>query len=155
MLNSKIIRSLFVVLAGVLPLFAAPVAAQYEQVNLVSDIPGRAANTDPQLLNPWGVVNPPGGPLWVSDNNAGVSTLYQGNGTKQSLVVIIPTALTSASKHQQLGNIDWRMAASLIPLAVVGGFVGAALTRPLPAETLKKLFGGFMVLAGLRVMLFK
>ena len=105
MLNSKIIRSLFVVLAGVLPLFAAPVAAQYEQVNLVSDIPGRAANTDPQLLNPWGVVNPPGGPLWVSDNNAGVSTLYQGNGTKQSLVVIIPPPAGSTGSATPTGVV--------------------------------------------------
>ncbi|HYV31200.1 MAG TPA: sulfite exporter TauE/SafE family protein [Candidatus Binatia bacterium] len=72
-----------------------------------------------------------------------------------SLVVIIPTALTSAGKHHQLGNIDWRMAASLIPLAVLGGFLGAALTKPLPAEALKKLFGGFMILAGLRVLFFK
>src|SRR5260370_21170891 len=91
MLGSPIIRSLFgVVLTALLPLLATPAAGQYSQVNLVSDLPGRAANTDLQLLNPWGVVNPPGGPLWVSDNGAGVSTLYQGNGTKQSLVVTIP-----------------------------------------------------------------
>lgn len=72
-----------------------------------------------------------------------------------SLVVIIPTALTGALKHHQLGNIDWRMAASLVPLAIVGGFVGAALTKPLPAETLKRLFGGFMILAGCRLLFFK
>ncbi len=72
-----------------------------------------------------------------------------------SLIVIIPTALTGAIKHQQLGNIDWKMAASLVPLAIVGGFIGAALTRPLPADTLKKLFGGFMILAGCRLLLFK
>jgi len=72
-----------------------------------------------------------------------------------SLVVIIPTALAGVLKHQQLGNIDWRMAASLIPLAIVGGFFGAALTKQLPADTLKKLFGGFMILAGCRLLLFK
>ncbi len=72
-----------------------------------------------------------------------------------SLVVIIPTAFTGALKHQQLGNVDWRVAGWLIPLAVVGGFGGAALTKSLPAETLKRLFGGFMILAGFRVMLFK
>jgi uncharacterized protein (TIGR03118 family) len=99
MRTSRVIRSLFGVgLAALLPWLASPAAAQYEQVNLVSDIPGRAANTDapcpgssaPCLLNPWGVVNPPGGPLWVSDNNAGVSTLYQGNGARVPLVVTIP-----------------------------------------------------------------
>jgi hypothetical protein len=72
-----------------------------------------------------------------------------------SLVVIIPTALTGAFKHHQLGNIDWRIVASLIPLAIVGGFLGAALTKSLPAETLKKLFGGFIILAGCRLLFFK
>ena len=72
-----------------------------------------------------------------------------------SLVVIIPTALTGAFKHHQLGNIDWRMAVSLVPLAIVGGFLGAALTKSVPAETLKKLFGGFIILAGCRLLFFK
>lgn len=30
-------------------------AAAYTQTNLVSDIPGLAANTDPNLVNPWGM----------------------------------------------------------------------------------------------------
>ena len=72
-----------------------------------------------------------------------------------SLVVIIPTALTGAFKHQQLGNIDWKVAASLIPMAIIGGFIGAALTKHVPAEMLKKLFGGFIILAGCRLLLFK
>ena len=72
-----------------------------------------------------------------------------------SLAVIIPTAVTGVIKHQQLGNIDWRLAASLVPLAIVGGFLGAALTKHLPAEVLKRCFGGFMILAGLRLLLFR
>lgn len=72
-----------------------------------------------------------------------------------SLIVIIPTALTGAIKHHQLGNIDWKIAALLVPLAIVGGFIGAALTKPLPADTLKKLFGGFIILAGCRMLFFK
>jgi hypothetical protein len=72
-----------------------------------------------------------------------------------SLVVILPTALTGGLKHHQLGNIDWKLAASLVPLAIVGGFLGAALTKSLPAETLKKMFGGFIVLAGCRLLFFK
>jgi uncharacterized membrane protein YfcA len=72
-----------------------------------------------------------------------------------SLVVIIPTALTGGLKHYQLGNIDWRIVASLVPLAIVGGFLGAALTKSVPAETLKKCFGGFIILAGCRLLFFK
>src|SRR5215475_9041507 len=66
------------------------------QTNLVSDLPGAAAVTDPNLVNPWGVSASGASPLWISDNNAGVSTLYQVPGasspvTVNPLVVSIPT----------------------------------------------------------------
>jgi uncharacterized protein (TIGR03118 family) len=64
--------------------------AQYVQTNLVSNIPGLAANTDSQLRNPWGISFGPTTPFWISDANAGVSTLYNGLGVKQALVVTIP-----------------------------------------------------------------
>src|SRR5262245_27266067 len=63
------------------------------QTNLVSDLPGVAQNLDPQLVNPWGISESSGSPFWISDNNAGVSTLYNTAGTKQGLVVNIPGPL--------------------------------------------------------------
>ncbi len=72
-----------------------------------------------------------------------------------SLIVIIPTAVTGSFKHQQLGNIDWRLAVTLIPLAMAGGFLGAALTKSLPDVTLKKMFGGLMIVAGIRLLFAK
>lgn len=60
------------------------------QTNLVSDLPGVAQNLDPQLINPWGISESSGSPFWISDNNAGVSTLYNTAGVKQGLVVNIP-----------------------------------------------------------------
>jgi uncharacterized protein (TIGR03118 family) len=70
-------------------------ATPYTQTNLVSDIPGVARITDPNLVNPWGVAEFPGGPLWVADNNANVATLYAGDLggsalTPVSLVVKVP-----------------------------------------------------------------
>jgi hypothetical protein len=62
----------------------------YLQTNLVSDIPGLAAHTDPNLKNPWGTSVGPGSPIWVSDNHAGVTTLYDGAGNPQPLSVAIP-----------------------------------------------------------------
>src|SRR6476661_10764125 len=62
----------------------------YVQTNLVSDIQGLAAHTDPNLKNPWGTSVGPGSPIWVSDNHAGVTTLYDGAGNAQPLVVGIP-----------------------------------------------------------------
>jgi uncharacterized protein (TIGR03118 family) len=62
----------------------------YLQTNLVSDLPGVAINTDANLVNPWGIVASTTSPFWIADNGAGVSTLYNGSGTPQSLVVTIP-----------------------------------------------------------------
>jgi uncharacterized protein (TIGR03118 family) len=63
----------------------------YDQTNLVSDIPGMAANTDPNLKNPWGVSFAATSPFWVSDQVTGVSTLYNGAGNIVSLVVTVPS----------------------------------------------------------------
>jgi uncharacterized protein (TIGR03118 family) len=64
----------------------------YLQTNLVSDLPGLATHTDPNLRNPWGTSVGPGSPIWVSDNAAGVTTLYDGAGNARPLVVTIPAA---------------------------------------------------------------
>ena len=70
----------------------------YQQTNLVSDIPGLALHTDPNLRNSWGTSTGPGLPIWVSDNATGVATLYDGQGNPQpgpgvhQLVVTIPAA---------------------------------------------------------------
>jgi uncharacterized protein (TIGR03118 family) len=69
----------------------------YLQTNLVSDIPGLAAHTDPNLKNPWGTSVGPGSPIWVSDNHAGVATLYDGAGKAQPRVVAIPAPLSAGT----------------------------------------------------------
>jgi hypothetical protein len=68
--------------------FAAPI--DFFQTNLVSDGAVSALTTDPQLVNPWGISFGATSPFWISDNGAGVTTLYNGSGVKQGLVVTIP-----------------------------------------------------------------
>ena len=58
----------------------ARAATLYFQTNLTSDIPGLAANTDPNLKNPWGMSFTAISPFWVSDQVTNVSTLYNGAG---------------------------------------------------------------------------
>jgi uncharacterized protein (TIGR03118 family) len=78
-------------------------AQHYKQTNLVSDTSGVALVTDPQLINPWGLSRSSGSPWWISDNGTGVSTLYNGAGAKQSLVVTIPQADPN-NKNTPLGT---------------------------------------------------
>jgi uncharacterized protein (TIGR03118 family) len=62
----------------------------FTQTNLVSDVPNLAANTDPNLKNPWGVSFSGTSPFWTSDQGTGLSTLYSATGVPQGLVVTIP-----------------------------------------------------------------
>jgi uncharacterized protein (TIGR03118 family) len=83
-------------MATAIALSAAPVAradaGSYLQQNLVSNQAGVAPNLDTKLLNAWGIVFNPTGPVWVSANGSGFSTLYNGAGLPQALVVVIPPA---------------------------------------------------------------
>jgi len=63
----------------------------YFQANLVSDVPGLAAHTDPNLKNSWGVSFSPTSPFWVSNQVSGNATLYDGAGNIVPLVVTIPS----------------------------------------------------------------
>src|SRR6478672_10665379 len=65
-------------------------ANSFTQTNLVSDIPGMAKTTDPNLANPWGVSFSSGSPFWISDNKTGLATLYDGAGDIIPLVVTVP-----------------------------------------------------------------
>jgi uncharacterized protein (TIGR03118 family) len=87
---------MFLCLAGAasLALSAGPLASaqHYTQVNLVANTSGVAPVTDPKLVNPWGLSRTSSSPWWISDNGTGLSTLYNGAGTINPLVVTIPKA---------------------------------------------------------------
>jgi uncharacterized protein (TIGR03118 family) len=79
----------------VLFMLSSPSQAQYRVKNLVSNqIDQQAANTDPLLVNAWGLARGTSAtsPWWVSDNLSGWSTIYTATGTPQTLKVLIPTA---------------------------------------------------------------
>jgi uncharacterized protein (TIGR03118 family) len=65
----------------------------FDQVNLVSDVPGLAFITDPSLINPWGIAFSPTGPLWFALNGSGSSDLVDGRGQP----VALAGGLTSAN----------------------------------------------------------
>ena len=100
-LTSSVIATLLAVLA----ISGTALAQRYSQTNLVSDIPGMAAVTDPHLKNPWGISFGPSSPFWVSDNGTGVSTLYGPDGTIVPLVVTIPAPEGKAGPSAPTGTV--------------------------------------------------
>ncbi|APA68370.1 TIGR03118 family protein [Janthinobacterium sp. 1_2014MBL_MicDiv] len=101
-ISKLVCAGLTAVLAGVL--FACggghhdhkpPSLEGYGATSLVSDtaqLP--AAHTDAKLVNAWGLAFNPRGFVWVAANGTAKSTLYDGNGVPQSLVVSTPAGPT-------------------------------------------------------------
>ena len=89
-------------LAAAAVLSASPPAnadpsSRYQQHNLVTDGFVAADHTDSHLVNPWGIAFNPFGPVWIANNGSGFSTLYDGAGAPQSLIVTIPPAAGAQS----------------------------------------------------------
>ena len=82
-------------LVTTIALAAAPAAqadpeGRYAVRKLVSDEANVAEHQDTNLVNSWGIAFNPFGFVWVANAETGKSTLYDGNGVPQSLVVTIP-----------------------------------------------------------------
>src|ERR1700730_12014696 len=85
----QVLLVLTMLILAIVALKAAPVHAKqadhdgYVQTTLVSDGAIPAVNIDSNLKNPWGISFRSGtmpSPFWISDNNGGVATLYDGTG---------------------------------------------------------------------------
>ncbi len=66
------------------------VPSGYQQINLVGEVPGVAAHTDPNL-NGWGMAPTPNGYV-VGDTSFGLATFYDAHGNVLPQVVTVPAA---------------------------------------------------------------
>jgi uncharacterized protein (TIGR03118 family) len=117
----------------------APAHGFFGQMNLVSNMPGVAPVTDPDLVNPWGILKDATsasiyvkGSIWVADNGKDVATQYDYNVNglpfgKLNLVVSIPggkpTALV-ANNTTDFGGLsigDWKGVQASVIFASEGG----------------------------------
>lgn len=102
-------RKILVLLVATLPQIGfsqVPTANAYVQHNLVSDVPGLADVTDPNLVNPWGMSISSGSPFWVTDHDKGLATLYNGSGTITPFVVSIPSAAGGSFPATPTGQVS-------------------------------------------------
>ncbi len=85
------------------PALASGPGNEFHQTNLISDLSNQGAQVvDRNLQNSWGLAFSPTSPLWVSDNNSGVATLYSiGVGAttakKVALTVTLPGGRASTN----------------------------------------------------------
>jgi uncharacterized protein (TIGR03118 family) len=82
-MNCRHCYRLLVLLAPVC-LTAGQARADYTETNLISNEPGVAPITDPNLIDPWGVAFSATSPLWISNQGSGTATVYKITGTSSS-----------------------------------------------------------------------
>lgn len=70
-----------------------------------------------------------------------------------SLLIIVPTTIMGVIMHRKLNNIDFAAAKLLIPFAAIGAVIGVFVKNQLPAETLKLVFGLYLLLCVIKLML--
>ena len=95
------------IMAGALLLAGIACAQQYQKTNLVSNLGSMAPTKDPNLVNGWGLSRSSSSPWWVSDNGTGLSTLYDGTGAVQSLVVTVPGGAPTGTVYN--GSSDFAL----------------------------------------------
>jgi len=84
----------------------------------------------------------------------GVLRMRQHTAHGTSLVVIIFAAGASAAVYGLREGIAWALVASLLPASVAGAYTGARVVQHVPAMRLRQVFGVFVLLLGLRLLLF-
>lgn len=78
-------------------------------------------------------------------------TQHQAHGT--SLAIILPTTIVSSIIYGLNHSLDYKVALQVVSGGMVGGYIGAKVMNKIPARQLRRFFGLFMLLAGLRMIL--
>jgi uncharacterized protein (TIGR03118 family) len=109
-------------------------ASAYVVRNLVTDTAGgpySSTNQDRNLVNAWGVAFNPAGFVWVANAETSTSTLYDGNGVPQTLVVSVLPGTAGQAQPTGIvysGSDDFQVTQGGVTAASRFIFVGEAGT---------------------------
>jgi uncharacterized protein len=79
--------------------------------------------------------------------------LSQHDATGTSLLAVLPTALVGTWRQARYGNVRWKGAVVIGIAAAAAAQGGAAVAEALSGPTLRKLFGGFLVVVAVQIAL--
>ncbi len=79
--------------------------------------------------------------------------LSQKDAQANAIAVILPISVISAALYLLQGNVTVADAVIYIPGGIIGTVIGTFLLSKLSSKTLKRIFGGFMVFAGVRLLM--
>jgi uncharacterized protein (TIGR03118 family) len=118
-------------------------ALAVQQVNLVSDEPGKAVLQDPDLVNPWGLSLGATTPLWVSNQGTSTSTLYSSAPGSATVTKVPTVRVTVPLPTGQVSNASTSFVVSNATASAPARFIFATLTGQIAAwnPTINPLLG--------------
>ncbi|MBP9853320.1 MAG: sulfite exporter TauE/SafE family protein [Candidatus Omnitrophica bacterium] len=81
-------------------------------------------------------------------------TQHQAQGTVIGLLTL-PVFFAAAWRYYIAGNLKLNITGFMIIGFIVGSLLGAHLVQYLPADVLKKWFGAFLILLGIKMFFFR
>jgi len=79
---------------------------------------------------------------------------HMAQGTTLAMLVP-PIGILAAWRYYQAGHVDLRVAGLLCLGFFVGGYFGGVFANQLPGDTLRKIFGGALLLISLKMIIGK
>jgi uncharacterized protein len=78
-------------------------------------------------------------------------TQQEAQGTSLAMM-LPPVGIFAVINYYKAGHVDWRVAAILAVFFVVGSIFGSQLAVKIPQDTLKKIFGVFLILVAIKML---
>lgn len=70
-----------------------------------------------------------------------------------AILVILPLTMLSTVIYLKNSFVDWPVTLRVISGGLVGSIIGARLLNKIPPSVLRKIFGAFMIVAAIRMVL--
>ena len=80
-------------------------------------------------------------------------TQHMAQGTSIA-ALLLPVGLLAAIKYWQTGNVNIKFAALIAVGFLIGVYIGASFAQPVPDLLLRRLFGIYLLLIALQMILF-
>jgi uncharacterized protein len=68
---------------------------------------------------------------------------------------LFPIGILGVMQYYKSGNVDWKAAALIALPFMIGSYYGSKLALTIDQAMLKKIFGSFIILIGLKLIFFK
>ena len=81
--------------------------------------------------------------------------LTQHNAQGMSLAVMLPpVTFLAVYNYHKAGEVDWKLALIASAVFIIGGYLGSKVALKIDQTILKKVFGFFMLIVAMKLMLF-